>query len=74
MGEVDLFHRYGRIPLLTVEELQEQPSAQLALAELQRLVKTGKITNKQRQVLYAEFARVYRDFIARVLPQKEDIN
>jgi len=73
-NEVKLFKKYGRLPLLTVEELQEQPSAQLVLAEIRMLKKYGKITNRQRQELYAEFSKIYRNFIARVLPQKEDIN
>ncbi len=71
-GEVDLFRRYGRMPIFTAEELDDQESTHLALAELRRLVKTGMITDEQRQELYAEFARVYRDFIDRVLPPKED--
>lgn len=72
--EVSLFHRYGRLPLLTVEKLQEQTSAQLALAKIRILMKTGKITNEQRRELYEQFAKVYQDFIARVLPQEKDIN
>jgi len=71
-GEVDLFRRYGRIPIFTAEELQDRESTQLALAELRRLVKAGKITDEERQELYAEFARVYRDFMTRVLPANED--
>lgn len=71
-GEVDLFRRYGRIPIFTAEELEDRESTQLALAELRRLVKTGKITDEQRQELYEEFARVYREFIARISPSKED--
>ncbi|KUO73681.1 MAG: hypothetical protein APF81_01880 [Desulfosporosinus sp. BRH_c37] len=69
--EVDLFLRYGRMPIFTAEELDDQESTHLALAELRRLVKSGKITDEQRQELYAEFAKVYRDFIKRVLPTKE---
>ena len=71
-GEVDLFQRYGRMPIFTSEELSDQESTQLALAELRRLVKTGKITDEQRQELYEEFAKVYRDFITRVIPNKKD--
>ena len=71
-GEVDLFRRYGRMPIFTAEELEDRESTQLAFAELRRLVKAGKITDEQRQELYAEFARVYRDFMTRVLPPKED--
>ncbi|WP_088187141.1 helix-turn-helix transcriptional regulator [Desulfosporosinus sp. FKA] len=71
-GEVDLFNRYSRVPIFTAEELKDQESTQLALAELRRLVKTGKITDEQRQELYDEFSKVYRDFMARVLPQNGD--
>jgi len=71
-GEVDLYHRYGRIPLPTMEELKEQESTHLVLAQLGQLVKTGKMTDEQRQEFYTEFDRMYRDFIARVLPSKED--
>lgn len=69
-GEVDLFRRYGRMPIFTTEELDDQEFTHLALAELRRLVKSGKITDEQRQELYDEFAKVYRDFINRVLPPK----
>lgn len=71
-GEVDLFRRYGRMPIFTIEELDDQESTHLALAELRRLVKSGKITDEQRQELYDEFAKVYRDFINRVLPLKDE--
>ena len=71
-GEVNVFRRYGRIPIFTAEELEDQESTQLALAELRRLVKTGKITDEERQELYEEFARVYREFMARISPSKED--
>jgi len=50
----------------------DRESTQLALAELRRLVKAGKITDEERQELYAEFAKVYRDFMTRVLPPKGD--
>ncbi|WP_158291464.1 helix-turn-helix transcriptional regulator [Desulfosporosinus sp. Sb-LF] len=71
-GEVDLFRRYSRMPIFTSEELEDQEATQLAFAELRRLVKAGKITDEQRQELYIELSRVYRDFITRVLPTKED--
>jgi transcriptional regulator with XRE-family HTH domain len=71
-AEVELFHRYGKIPLLVKEELEEQPAVQLALAELRMLTKSGKITQKQRLDLYDNLGKVYQDFIARLeqsLPQ-----
>jgi transcriptional regulator with XRE-family HTH domain len=70
--EVNLFRRYGRMPIFTAEELDDQEYTHLALAELRRLVKSGKITDEQRQELYDEFAKVYRDFINRVLPLKDE--
>jgi transcriptional regulator with XRE-family HTH domain len=65
-AEVELFHRYGKIPLLVKEELEEEPAVQLALAELRMLTTSGKITQKQRQDLYDNLGKVYRDFITRL--------
>lgn len=70
-GEIDLFHRYDRIPLLTMEELKDQESTHFAFAQLRQLVKDQEITIEQRQEFYAEFDKFYRDFINRVLPSKD---
>jgi transcriptional regulator with XRE-family HTH domain len=73
-GEVDLFHKYGRMPLLTAEELEDQKSTHFAFAQLRKLVKDGKISDEQRQEFYTEFDKMFRDFLSRVLPSKEDCN
>lgn len=66
--EVELYHRYDRMPLLTAEELKDQKSTHFAFAQLRQLVIDGKISEEQREEFYAAFARMYRGFIARTLP------
>lgn len=67
-GEVDLFHRFDHIPLLTVEELEDQATTHYAFAKLRQLVSSGKITIEQRQEFYTEFDKLFHNFLARLPP------
>jgi transcriptional regulator with XRE-family HTH domain len=65
--EIDLFHRYDRVPLLTMKEIKDQDSIHFAFAQLHHLVISGKISQEQRQEFYAKFETFFNDFISQII-------
>lgn len=60
IDEDDLFQRYGKVPILAREELENRPILQKTLSE----IKTNKkLTDEQKDELYDKMYRLYVSYI-----------
>ena len=60
IDEDDLFHRYGKVPILAREELENRPILQKTLSE----IKTNKkLTDEEKDELYDKMYKLYVNYI-----------
>ena len=60
IDEDDLFRRYGKVPILAREELENRPILQKTLSE----IKTNKkLTDEEKDELYDKMYRLYVNFM-----------
>lgn len=60
VDEDDLFRRWGKIPILTKEEILGSPSLQRILTEISN---NRRLSESEKQDLYDNMYEVYRSFI-----------
>lgn len=60
IDEDDLFNRYGKIPMLAVEQLAEMPGFQNILSKIRR---NKNLTEVQKQAISDTVEKIYKDFI-----------
>ncbi|SFH22668.1 Helix-turn-helix [Desulfotomaculum arcticum] len=60
MDETELFHKYRKIPLPAIEELEKNTALQKTLLEIN---KNKNLTEEQKHKLYDKLYDIYKDFV-----------
>ncbi len=62
VDETELFHKYGKIPLPAIEELEKNTALQKTLLEIN---KNKNFTEEQKHELYDKLYDIYKDFVGK---------